>query len=174
MLFKLALAAFFMTFSLGARAEEQPAFEALPAVSDTSFENPDEALGKAELITMPKCDNAKLYDKVRTIVKDFLDSEHATSSIAKRRNALKNANITGLEAVEVSGFSAETDYNTANALITLKINEKVRAEDIRLCRQTGKGNLYVILYPYQDNVKGHIINLNPFDRENQGVSFIYP
>ncbi len=174
MLFKLALATFIIALPLGAHAEEQPAFEALPSVSDTSFENPDEALGKAEEITMPLCDDAKLYQKILGEVRAFLTSDGEISVMAKRRNALIGANIEGFEEIPVANFSPETDNNTANALITLKINQKVREEDIRLCRQKGEGNLYVILYPYQDNVKGHIINLNRYDTTNEGVSFIYP
>lgn len=174
MLFKLALAAFIIALPLGAHAEEQPAFEALPSVLDTSFENPDEALGKAEEITMPACDDAKLYQKILSEVRAFLTDDGETSVMTKRRNALIGANIEGFEEVPATNFLPEMDNNTANVLITLKINQKVKAKDIRLCHQTGEGNLYVILYPYQDNVKGHIINLNRYDITNEGVSFIYP
>lgn len=172
---KLVWTAFFLIWPLTVLGEEN-ALKEMPALveDNPAFENPDEALGKAEEITMPSCDDAKLYQKILSEVRAFLTDDGEISVMTKRRNALIGANITGFEEVPATNFLPETDNNTANALITLKINQKVKGEDIRLCRQTGEGNLYVILYPYQDNVKGHIINLNRYDITNEGVSFIYP
>ena len=172
---KLVWTTFFLIWPLTVWGQENTLEEMPTLVEDNpAFENPDEALGKAEEITMPPCDDAKLYQKILSEVRAFLKGDGETSVMTKRRNALIGANIEGFEEVPATNFLPETDNNTANALITIKINQKVKAEDIRLCHQTGKGNLYVILYPYQDNVKGHIINLNRYDITNEGVSFIYP
>lgn len=149
-------------------------FEPMPRVVDSSFEKPTEALGKAEPISMPNCTDQAFEERVKSEIATFLKTTNATSGMAKRRNALISANITGFEEIDASNFAPETDYNTANALITLKINGKLGADNIRLCRQKGKGNLYIVMYPYRDNIKAHIINLNRYDIKNEGVSFIYP
>lgn len=172
---KLVWTAFFLIWPLMVWGQVN-AVEEMPTLveENPAFENPDEALGKAEEITMPPCNDDKLYQKILGEVRAFLTDDGEISVMTQRRNALIRANIAGFEEVPATNFSPETDNNTANALITLKINKKVKAEDIRLCHQTGEGNLYVILYPYQDNIKGHIINLNRYDITNEGVSFIYP
>lgn len=156
--------------------QAQDTFDDAPLLQgrDTSFENPNEALGKVSLIRMPNCSDQAFEKRVKGEVVAFLNASKATSSIAQRKNALINANIEGFEEVDVASFTPQTDYNTANALITLKINSKISAKTMRLCRQKGEGNLYVIMYPYQDNIKVHIINLDRFDIKNEGVHFIYP
>ena len=80
------------------------------------------------------------------------------------------------EKADVKSFSPETDFQTANALIMIKINERVNAEDILLCRQkeAQQRRIYVIAYPYMDNVKAHIINLDENNPDYSAVQFFYP
>ena len=146
----------------------------MPVLSDSSFENPEDELKVKTQANVPSCADSDLLEKVQDEIKTFQNKQPTNSSLEKRRKALIRANIKGFESVDATNFVPETDYNVANALIMLKINDKIKAEDITLCRQTGQGNLYLIMYPFQDKIKTHIINLDVMDNTNQGLSFIYP
>ena len=141
-----------------------------------NFEEPNTELGKIKSINTPKCDTPELFEKVMQRIKAYTSSLQSNSIINKRRNTLLVTNIEGFEEISVENFDPETDYHTANALITIKVNMHYKNKDITLCRQTGKNThpLYLIMYPYLDNYKVHIINLDMHSDDHEKISFIYP
>lgn len=151
-------------------------------ISDIDKTNPEfyhesEQLGQLKDITPPACSSPELYAKIRERILAYTDTITAKSTLAKRQKALILANLGGFSNVSVENFKPETDYNTANALIMIKINEKIPEDDIILCRQNQatKGTpMYVVVYPYADNYQGYIINLDKNSIDYKDISFIYP
>lgn len=151
-------------------------------VSDIDKTNPEfyhesEQLGQLKDITPPACSSPELYAKIRERILAYTDTITAKSTLAKRQKALILANLGSFSNVSVENFKPETDYNTANALIMIKINEKIPEKDIILCRQnqaTRGTPLYVVVYPYADNYRGYIINLDKNSIDYKDISFIYP
>ena len=151
-------------------------------VSDIDKTNPEfyhesEQPGQLKDITPPACSSPELYAKIRERILAYTDTITAKSTLAKRQKALILANLGSFSNVSVENFKPETDYNTANALIMIKINEKIPEKDIILCRQnqaTRGTPLYVVLYPYADNYRGYIINLDKNSIDYKDISFIYP
>lgn len=151
-------------------------------ISDIDKTNPEfyhesEQLGQLKDITPPACSSPELYAKIRERILAYTDTLTAKSTLAKRQKALILANLGGFSNVSVENFKPETDYNTANALIMIKINEKIPEDDIILCRQNQatKGTpMYVVVYPYADNYRGYIINLDENSIDYKDISFIYP
>ena len=143
---------------------------------ESSFEDKNEALGMVKLIQMPTCDNQDFEAKIHDAAEKYFENEPAYSTISKRKKLLRLKNLKNFEKISAEGFSPNTDFNTANALIMIKINEHVDTKDILLCRekQKRKNTVYVIAYPYLDNVKVHIINLSEKDSNYNAVSFVYP
>ena len=143
---------------------------------DDSFERSQDALGKADIIKMPACNDKNFEAKILQAAKDYFQNQPTLSTVSKRKQILRLQSLKNFETVSTENFSPETDFNTANALITLKINEHVEEKDILLCKQKEKDKnaVYVIAYPYMDNVKAHIINLAEKNPDYQAVSFIYP
>lgn len=150
----------------------------LPEVNDSGdeFYHSNEVLGQIETITAPTCDNQHLYDKVMAKIQEYMAQSPAVSTIAKRHKALILANINNFSNVPVENFSADEDFNTANALIMIKINKKIAEKDLIVCRQQGSSALpiYLIIYPYSDNYIIHIINLDKFSDNYEDISLLYP
>lgn len=143
---------------------------------DEQFEHTDQNLGEAKIIEMPACNDKNFEAQIIEAVKNYFQNQPALSTVSKRKQILKLQSLKNFEAVSTENFSPETDFNTANALIMIKINERVEEKDILLCKQkeTKKNAVYVIAYPYMDNIKAHIINLAEKNPDYQAVSFIYP
>jgi len=136
----------------------------------------NEELGYVKLLEKPKCSNKELQKKIMQTVQIYMEQTPSDSTMDRRKKVLMLRSLDKFVSVPVSGFSPSTDYNTANALITIKINEHLKDEDIVLCQQEKKKgkSIYVLMYPYLDNYKGYIINLDENNSQYDAVSFIYP
>lgn len=150
----------------------------VPVAEETNpeFYDKNEQLGQIRDITPPQCSSPQLLAKVRERIFQHMDALTAKSTLAKREKALILANLGEFSEVSVENFNPETDYNTANALIMLKINEKIPESDILLCRQNKAADrpIYLVIYPYADNYQGYIINLDKNSIDYKDISFIYP
>ncbi|MBE6451615.1 MAG: hypothetical protein E7016_06595 [Alphaproteobacteria bacterium] len=161
--FCLGLCAFLMSFYIGNSSAQ-------------SVENEKAELNQNSYVAVPKCNDANLYEKVLQRVKQYSDISDADSAIVKRQKALLIKNIESFEDVDVKSFNPETDFNTANALISLKINKQLTNDDIVLCKQAKniKKPLYIIVYPQDKAYVGHIINLEQYSADYEKISFTYP
>ncbi len=128
------------------------------------------------IVQRPQCDDKAFVDKVMETIASYQDQIDVKSAKQMRQKFLRTKQIKGFEEVLATDFDPKTDYDTANALIMVKINKQINEKDIVLCKQTGKIKkpVYVLAYPYFDNYKGHIINLNPKINDYEQISFIYP
>lgn len=124
----------------------------------------------------PQCSSSALYQKVMQAITAYTDTLPAASTLDKRHKALIAANVEQFEDVPVEDFSAEDDFNTANALISIKINKKISEQDIVICRQTTQKQqpLYLILYPENGQYQGYILNLDEYSSNFEDISFVYP
>ena len=161
---KIVFLLFFITLSSRVNAQ------------DESFEHANQNLGEAKIIEMPACNNKDFESKVIKAAETYFENTPVSSISAKRKKVLILKSLNGFKQVSVENFSPETDFNTANALIMIKINEHVEEKDILLCRQTEGHNplIYVVAYPYMDNIKAYIINLDEENPDYHAVSLIYP
>lgn len=150
----------------------------IPVAAETNpdFYDEDEQLGQISDITPPECSSPQLFAKVRERIFQYMDGLTAKSTLAKREKALILANLGNFSEVSVEDFIPKTDYDTANALIMIKINEKIPEKDILLCKQNKSAGepLYLVIYPYADNYQGYIINLDKNSMDYKDISFIYP
>lgn len=149
----------------------------LPIIEETeSFVNKNEELGNIELPPAPTCDNKVLFEKALAEIEKYSLSKTTNSIISKRKHALVLNHIKEFENVSVKNFTPKDDYNTANALITIKINKYIREKDFVLCRQKGvkEKPIYLVIYPYLDNYMVHIINLEQYSDNYEKISFTYP
>ena len=162
-------------------AQEAPVAEfdksTLPIIDETdSFVSEDEKLGSIQLISAPTCDNEILNKKALEKIKEYSLAQTTGSIISKRKHALILSDIKDFEEISAKNFTPKDDFNTANALITIKINKHIKDKDFVVCRQkTAKEKpLYLVIYPYLDNYMVHIINLEQYSDDYEKVSFTYP
>ena len=140
------------------------------------FENKDTNLEEIQLPTAPNCNTLQLFEKVVQTAKKYISELNSDSIINKRKAALLISNLKNFEQVNTQDIEPETNYEIANALITIKVNKHLKNDDITLCKQTGKikDPLYLIIYPYMDNYMVHIINLDNHSVDYEKISFTYP
>lgn len=189
----LGLSLFFPRF-VGAQetpADETQAAEPAPAVEqDVPVENdaatetlelPAEAaeefiIDKPKAIVLPGCDNEQMIEKVIAKV-DAYNQEHPASSIMNKRNqALMLKNLRHFAEVDVADFTSKQNYNVANQILMTKINRRLDDKDLRLCKNTGKGKaseIYLLIYPWWDNVYVSIINFIPPTGENSDFFIVF-
>lgn len=154
----------------------EPVSEAELSASADEFSRPNEELGQIEEITRPNCDSPLFKDKVLHVITDILNEQQDYSTMALRQKKLLLAHLSEFEEAPAVGFSAKEDENVADILIMLKINQKISEKDILICRQSfaTEKPIYIILYPYIDNYKGLLVNLNRYKPNSGELSFIYP
>lgn len=143
---------------------------------DALFAQQGETLGQVKTLQMPECNDKDFETKIIETAKKYFEKQPAFSTVQKRKQFLTLKNLKDFERVSAQNFLPETDFNTANALITIKINEHVDEKDILLCRQKEHDQtpVYVIAFPYMDNVKAYVINLAQNNPDHQAVWFVYP
>lgn len=143
---------------------------------DRDFVADTEQLGNIHSIERPSCSDKDFQDKVIDAAKAYMENASISSTVSKRKKILKLASLRSFVSVSPKGFMPNDDYHTANALITIKINEHISEDDIILCKQSevNKTPVYVIAFPYLNNFKGYIINLDEKNPEYDAISFIYP
>ena len=136
----------------------------------------DTELNQIPSLNKPECESSKLLEKVIFRIQEYIDSSGAQSAISRRKNALVKTNVKGFESKDVKTFTHNEDIQTANALISLKINKQLSNDDITLCKQSGKTkpSLYLIMYPNENVYTAHIINLDQYSDDYERISFTYP
>ncbi len=149
---------------------------ATESVTESEFYHEDEDLGKVKLPERPECESAALYAKTMQEVEKYIGKINADTTLSKRSKALISANIDGFHQVAAQNFLPEQDLNTANALVMIKINDKIDENDILLCRQNRDvpHPVYLIIYPYADNYRVYVINLDQSSSDYRDVTFIFP
>lgn len=122
------------------------------------------------------CSSPQLLAKTIETIGQYTAQNGAENTLAKRQKALLTSNLKSLHRVNAADFSPKTDFNTANALIMIKINEKIPENDIVICQQDGKHNppLFLIGYPLDKQYRFYIINLNKNNDNYKEFSFIFP
>ncbi len=150
------------------------AFSALAEEPD--FGDQDTVLGQAHLITPPSCNDPLFIEKLQHLMHTYFDIKANESALSRRKKTLKLQQLHEFETVDAQNFAPTDDFIVAGVLMALKINEKIEAKDIVLCRQKNvKTNpVYVVSYPYMDNFKSCLINFDETNSTNQDICFIYP
>ena len=122
------------------------------------------------------CSSPQLLAKTIEVIGQYTAQTGTANTLAKRQKALLTSNLKSLHRVNAADFSPKTDFNTANALIMIKINEKIPENDIVICQQDGKHNppLFLIGYPLDKQYRFYIINLNKNNDNYKEFSFIFP
>lgn len=180
--FSFVLAVLWCLFSFEIRAEEavlpdtESPEDTLPADSSDAFLDEQESLEEIKPRRQLTCDDPLFVKKVAHVVEQYWQSKMAASTIARRKKALILAGVRDFEPVSAVGFSNETDVNTANVLIMMKINYKIPADRIVLCRQKGKHQrpIYVAAYPSGGAYQCQVINVDPKGGDYDNVTFVYP
>ncbi len=142
----------------------------------SSGETQEFVIDQPQAIALPECDNEQMIEKVIAKVDAYNQEHPATSIMNKRNQALLLKNLRHFAEVDSVGFTSEQNYNVANQILMTKINRGLDDKDLRLCKNTGKGkasDIYLLIYPWWDNVYVSIINFIPQTGENNDFFIVF-
>ncbi len=143
---------------------------------DTTVEPEPEIVSVAKPV-LPTCGDEELKKLVLAKVSAY-HKEHPVSSILeKRRQALLYKNLKQFTEVQTEGFTSKDDFNVANKLLMVKINNGLDNNELRLCKNSGQGiaeDIYLLIYPYAYDIRVSILNFVPVAPDNEEFFVNYP
>lgn len=131
----------------------------------------------AALSKAPACDSPLLFEQVHREILSYQKQETAANTYERRRNLLTAKNLSGFSERQVEFFTPSENYNVADRVIDLKMNQRLSEADMKLCVGTNRvlnKNIYLLIYPKQEDLLVEIINFkNPAPGESSSLSFVY-
>ncbi len=135
-------------------------------ISESSFFNEKPA------VFHPECDNPRLKEKVLARIQEYYQEKKQTSIVDERRQALMLKRLKSFVPVDVKSFQPQENYNVADRLIDIKINDGVKAQDLSLCKSTGDREIYLLIYPQNNFYTVEIINF-PGQPDSKKFTTVY-
>lgn len=112
-------------------------------------------------ISLPKCDDEKLYGLLQRKITEYYHARPAVSQLEQRMQKLITRHMNYFENIDVAAFSPKDNIYVANKLMSVKINNGLEDNEIRICRTKITGNLpdvYLLIYPSNYSYMVDIIN----------------
>lgn len=124
---------------------------------------------------LPSCQNPYLLEQVKKHIQDYQKEHPYKNIIEYRQQKLLLKNLSGFRQIASQDFDIDENIETANKLITLKINAGLEDSDIVLCRSIGseKNYIYILIYPEEGKSKVEILNTNKEEYTTEALSFLF-
>lgn len=149
---------------------------AVPAVAEEAqleavMETPAEAVEtiithkiEKEILPLPKCDDEKLLAKTKEFLNAYFAQNDNQSTLFRRRRYFLLNKLTDFTEENVANYKTAATRPVSDTIVELQINEKILEENMRLCKKTAiskvLGDVYLLVYPFEDGYKVHILNLD--------------
>lgn len=109
---------------------------------------------------LPSCDDASLHQQVRQFISEQNSLKKDNTILENRQQALLLKNLTSFTEIALDAFSPAQNYDLADRLLELKINQGIDSQGLRICRSTNTNkDIYLLIYPdlmsYSINVFGY-------------------
>lgn len=135
-------------------------------IGDSSFFNEKPA------VFHPECNNPRLKEKVLARIQEYYKQKKQTSIVDERRQALMLKRLKSFVTVDVKSFQPQENYNVADRLIDIKINDGIKAQDLSLCKSVGDREIYLLIYPQNNFYTVEIINF-PGQPDSKKFTTVY-
>ena len=126
--------------------------------------------------SLPECNDAKLRRLLDEKIDAYYRKTPPESLIEKRMQKLILRNFHSFEAVDTSNFSPDDDFRVANKLVSIKINNGLTDDEIRLCRTQSDSKLpvvYLLIYPENFTYLVEVINFINYNPSYKDFLLIY-
>ena len=132
---------------------------------------------KALPVSFPSCEDENLIKQVQDVVAVFLQKNPPRNIRERRSRLLTVKNIADFEPVDVASFIPAVNYNVADRLIMLKMNNRLQNEELRLCVEktavSGEGTrIYLLMVAAADGVEVEIVNFQNLPSLSE-MRFVY-
>ncbi len=120
----------------------------------------EKADSEGESVNMPDCNNPDLLAQLKELLLPYLDK--GWNNIRERRKIdLTMKNIRNFETLNLSEIDVKKDTVVADRVMELKINQKKRASDIKICKVDSKViglPVYTLMYYEGENLTVEVLN----------------
>ena len=126
--------------------------------------------------SLPECNDAKLQRLLDEKVSEYYRKTPPESLLEKRMQQLILRNFHSFEPVDTSSFGPEDDLRVANKLISVKINNGLNDDEVRLCRTQSDSKLpivYLLIYPENFAYMVEVINFIKYSPSHKDFFVIY-
>lgn len=126
--------------------------------------------------SLPKCNDEKLQRLLDDKIAEYYRKTPPESLIEKRMQHLILRNFHNFETVDTVDFSPDADRRVANRLITVKINNGLNDDEVRLCRTQSDSKLpivYLLIYPENYTYIVEVINFINYSPSHRDFLVIY-
>lgn len=106
----------------------------------------------------PECNNPRLVEKVLARIEQYYNENPQSSIVDYRKQVLMLKKLKSFSPIDIDSFAPQTNYNVADRLIDIKINEGIKAKDLSLCKSDGDREIYLLIYPQGNYYAVEIIN----------------
>ena len=126
--------------------------------------------------SLPECNDEKLQRLLDDKIAEYYRKTPPESLIEKRMQHLILRNFHNFETVDTVDFSPDADRRVANRLITVKINNGLNDDEVRLCRTQSDSKLpivYLLIYPENYTYIVEVINFINYSPSHRDFLVIY-
>ena len=128
------------------------------------------------LLEFPDCNDGRLQRLLDEKIAEYYRKTPPSSLLEKRMQKLILRNFNDFEPVDTSSFTTDDNLRVANKLLTVKINNGLEDNEIRLCRTRGNSKLpavYLLIYPENYYYMVDVINFVNYSPTHKDFFVIY-
>ena len=132
------------------------------------------------ILPLPACNDEKLMEKTKQYIKEYFSQTKSSSMKFRRRRYFLQNRLAEFQEENIANYKTEQKRPISDIIITLKMNDGIIEENMRLCKNQSRypeaKDLYILYHPAAKGWKIYVINLKqasdiPDPTEN--ISFIY-
>lgn len=108
------------------------------------------------------CNEEKFMNIVKDAIIKYQDANPQTTSIGKRKHKLLIREVESFTEISTDNITSKYSNLLAGEVIKLKINQKIEAEDMRVCKAGNApegGYIYVLMYKEKNYITVKILNV---------------
>lgn len=158
--------------------EEDKEFKPTPEPDNFEYkiEVEDDESSTSSIFFLPECNDERFLVLVKDHITAYQNRYPANTVIGKRKQMLMLKKISFFEEISPENITSKDDFTLANEIITLKINNGISSQNLRVCKGPmgiKNSNLYIITYKDGNLVISKILNFAEPGATKRDLEFYY-
>lgn len=125
---------------------------------------------------IPACDDARLISRLLANSRAYMALNPPSTVLEKRTQKIISRNMDKFAEISADNFKISEDFNVASKIVTVKINQGLEPNRMRLCKSTSEGvtsNVYFLVYDNYGRITVDVINFSPLADMGREFTFNY-
>lgn len=117
-----------------------------------------------EVLPLPECNDETLLAKTKEFLNTYFANSDNQSVLFRRRKHFLLKGLNEFTKENIANYKTPATRPVSDLIVEVQVNEKIIDENMLLCKKKtiGKalGNIYMLVYPYKNGYKVHLINID--------------